>query len=184
MLLIHSSAMDPCDYCHFNHHIALTSVQDRPENCVEGIEMCEPCGCHPEGDVFKGQKVKLLQDEAIHLKIPVPLREPTMWVTCFLLRERIALFQMLSATVRLVANFFSEAPCPRPCHSWRDQATRACRQCLIEHETYPLGSCQHFQGSCSPKSLAGEARLRKIPNDVVAQPCRCRVARRKLETPR
>lgn len=117
MLLLHSSAMDPCDYCHFNHHIALTPVQDRPEDCVEGIEMCEPCGCDPEGDVFKGQKVKLLQDEAIHLKIPVPLREPTMWVTCFLLRERIALFQMLSATVRLVANFFSEAPCPRPCHS-------------------------------------------------------------------
>lgn len=37
MLLIHSSAMDPCDYCHFNHHIALTPVQDRPEDCVEGI---------------------------------------------------------------------------------------------------------------------------------------------------
>lgn len=160
--------------------IALTPVQDRPEDCVEGIGMREPHGSYPEGDVFKGQKVRLLQDEAIHLKIPVSFRGPLF----FLLWERIALFQMLSATVRLVANFFSEAPCPRPCHSWRDQATRACRQCLIEHETYPLGSCQQFQGSCSPKSLAGEARLRKIPNDVVAQPCRCRVARRKLETPR
>lgn len=85
----------------------------------------------------------------------VSLSEPTMWATFFLLRERIALFQTLSAMVRLVANFFSEAPCPRPCRSWREQATWPCGQCLIEHETYPLGSCQHFQGSCSPKSLAG-----------------------------
>lgn len=48
---------------------------------MEGIGMCEPHGFYPEGDVFKGQKVRPLQDEAIHLKIPVSLCEPTMWAT-------------------------------------------------------------------------------------------------------
>lgn len=51
-------------------YISLTPGQDRHSDCVEGIEMCGLHGCHAEGDMFKGQKVRLLKDEVIHLKIP------------------------------------------------------------------------------------------------------------------